>query len=120
MTIEIAGRTHLGEARKDRPVDHQLKVIAHRDTVVVVVLPAPNFGQRVRGGLFSGQKIKNNRREDESSGHGVGMCGRADTRNFSRWVAVYASAHIQSGGHACLVEHGEKVKHAASKSFRRK
>ena len=117
MPIEITGRAHLREARKDRAINHQLKVIADRDTVVIVLLPVPNFGQCVCGGLFAGQKIKNNRRENEPCRHGISIGGCAHTGNFGRWVTVHPRTHIQSGGHAGLMKHGEKVKHASAKSF---
>ena len=114
MAIEIAGRAHLGESRENRAVDHEFEVVAHHHAIVVTGLPCQYLRQGLLGGFPAGQKVDNDRCQDESHRHGVGAGCGAHARDLADGIAEDAGAHVQCGGDTSLMQHGEKVKHAAA------
>ena len=120
MAIKIAGRAHLGEPGENGTVDHEFEVIAHHHAVVVTGLPFQDLRQCLFGGFTAGQEIQNDWRQDEPNGYRVGVGCGAHAGDLTDGVPVDARAHVEGGGDAGLMQHGEKVKHAAAKALWRK
>ena len=95
-------------------------MIAHHDALVILGLPFKDLCQRLLGCFSAGQKIDDNRCQDESHRHGVGVGRRPHPGNLANRVAVDARAHIERSGDTGLMQHGEKVEHAAAEPFGRK
>ncbi len=117
MAIQIAGRAHLREPGKNGAVDHQLKVIANHYSVIVTLLPAANFRQCVFGRFSATEKVDNDGCQNEPHRHGVGVCRGPHPGDLSDGIAIDPRTHIQRCSDPCLMEHGQKIEHAAAKSL---